>query len=128
MEDAERAEQEAAAEITGAQEVVDRTARARESVAAATPPPPARVLNVHSRSERPGDEAFLDKSVIFMASSPRRGIFGQAAGSGRGNGFSSPDVSQENVAASAGAPVGRTGMVQNAPQLLEGSAEGRPDP
>ena len=71
MEDAERAEQEAAAEITRAQEVVDRTARARDSVAAATPPPPARVQSVHSRSERPGDDAFLDGSVTFMASSAR---------------------------------------------------------
>ena len=74
MEEAERAEQEAAAEITRAQEVVDRTARARGSVAAATPPPPARVQSDHSRSERPGDDVFLDGSVTSMAS-PGRLVF-----------------------------------------------------
>ena len=71
MEEAERAEQEAAAEITRAQEVVDRTGRARDSVDAATPPTPARVQSVNSWSERPGDDAFLDGSVQFMTSSPR---------------------------------------------------------
>ena len=71
MEAAERAEQEAAAATTGAQEVVNRTVRARESVAAATPPSPARRQSVNSRSERPGDAAFLDGSVTFMASSAR---------------------------------------------------------
>ena len=71
VEAAERAEEEAAAAITRAQEVVNRTVRARESVAAATPPPPARGQRVNSRSERPGDDAFLDGSVTFMASSAR---------------------------------------------------------
>ena len=68
---AERAEQEAAAAITRAQVVVGWAARARDSVAAATPRPPARVQSVNSRSERPGDDAFLDGSVTFMASSAR---------------------------------------------------------
>ena len=64
-------EREVAAEITRAEEVVDRTARAGDSVAVATPPPPARVQSVHSRSERPGDDAFLDGGLTFMASSAR---------------------------------------------------------
>ena len=71
MEAAERAEQEAAAAITRAQEVVNRTVRARDSVAAATPPPPARVQSINSRSERPGDDPILDGSVTFMASLAR---------------------------------------------------------
>ena len=71
VEEAERAERKAAAEMNKAEGVVDRTARARDSVVAATPAPLARVQNVHSRSERPGDEAFLDGSVTFMASSAR---------------------------------------------------------
>ena len=71
MEEAERAEREAAAAMTRAERVVERSARARDSVAAAAPPPLARVQHVHSRSERPGDEAFLDGSVSFMASLAR---------------------------------------------------------
>ena len=47
------------------------TARARDTVAAATPPPPARVQNVHSGSKRPGNDVFLDGSVRLMASSAR---------------------------------------------------------
>ena len=35
------------------------------------PAPPARVQSVHSRSERPGDDVFLDGSVTFMACSAR---------------------------------------------------------
>ena len=46
----EEAEREAAAAMTRAEWVVGRSARARDSVAAATPPPPARVQHVHSRS------------------------------------------------------------------------------
>ena len=59
------------AETTRDQEVVDRTARARDSFSAATPPPPARVQSVTSRSERPGDDAFTDGSVAFMDASAR---------------------------------------------------------
>ena len=69
VEEAERAEREAAAAMTSAERVVDLSAaRARDSVDAATPHPPARVQHVHSRSERPGDEPFLDGSVSFMTS------------------------------------------------------------
>ena len=68
VEEAERAEREAAAAMTRAAWVVGRSARAWDSVAAATPPPPPRVQHVHSRSERPGDEAFLDDRVSFMTS------------------------------------------------------------
>ena len=71
VEEAERAEREATAAMTRAEWVVGRSARARDSVAAATPPPPVRVQHVHSRSERPGDDAFLDDSVSFMAASAR---------------------------------------------------------
>ena len=48
--EAERTEREAAAVMTSAERIVDRSARARDSVDAATPPPPARVQHVHSRS------------------------------------------------------------------------------
>ena len=34
-------------------------------------PPPVRGESVNSRSERPGDDAFLDANVTFMASSAR---------------------------------------------------------
>ena len=71
VEEAEWAEREAAAEMTRAEGVVDRTAQARDSVAAAIPSPRARVQNVHSRSERPGDDDFLDGSATFVASSAR---------------------------------------------------------
>ena len=57
--------------MTRAERVVERSARARDSITAAAPPPPARVQHVHSRSERPEDEAFLDGSVSFMASLAR---------------------------------------------------------
>ena len=69
LEVAKRAEQEAATATTRAQEVGNRTVGARDSVAAATPPPPARGHRVNSRPERPGDDAFLNGSVTFMASS-----------------------------------------------------------
>ena len=71
LEAAERAEQEETVATTRAKGVINRTVRARESVAAATPPSPARRQSVNSRSERPGDAAFLDGSVTFMASSAR---------------------------------------------------------
>ena len=46
-------------------------ARARDSVAVATFPSPVRAQPVHSRSDRLGDEAFMDSSVSFMASAGR---------------------------------------------------------
>ena len=57
-----------------------------------------------------------------------RRVFHQAEGRGHRKGFRSPDVSQENVATSAGARASKTGVVHNGQQLLAGSAEGRPDP
>ena len=51
MKAAERSEQEAALVTTRAQEAVTRAERARDSVAAATPLPPAREQGVNSRSE-----------------------------------------------------------------------------
>ena len=71
VEKTERAEREAAAAMTRADRVIERTARARGFVAAAAPPPPVRVQHVHSRSERPGDEVFLDGSVSLLASTAR---------------------------------------------------------
>ena len=71
VEEAERAEREAVAATTRGEWVAGRSARVGASVAATTPPPPARVLHVHSPSERLGDEAFLDGSASFMASSAR---------------------------------------------------------
>ena len=46
-------------------------ARARDSVAVATFPSPVRAQPAHSRSDRLGDEAFMDSSVSFMASAGR---------------------------------------------------------
>ena len=63
VEEAERAAREAAAALTRAEWVAGQYARACASFAEATSPPPARVQHVHSRSERLGDEAFLDGSV-----------------------------------------------------------------
>ena len=125
VEAAERAEQEAAAAATRAQEVVDRS---RDSVAAATPPPPVRGESVNSRSERPGDDAFLDGSVTFMASLARVEFSAKLRAAVVAKASALLTDGQENVAASAGAPVGNTGVVHNGQQLLEGSAKGRPDP
>ena len=61
VEEAERAEREAAAVMARAEWVVGRSARARDSAAAATPPPPARVQLVHSLSGTP----FCDFSREF---------------------------------------------------------------
>ena len=71
VEEAERAEREATAAMTRTEWVAGQSARAGDSVAAATSPPPARVQHVHSRSERLRDGAFLDGSVSYMASSAR---------------------------------------------------------
>ena len=68
MEEAERAEREASAALTRTEWVVGQSARAGDSVAVATSPPPAQVQRVHSRSERLGDEAFFDGIVSYMAS------------------------------------------------------------
>ena len=67
VEEAERAEREAAVALTRAEWVAGQSARAGDSVAVATSPPPPRVPHVHSRSERLGDEAFFDGSVSYMA-------------------------------------------------------------
>ena len=72
MGEAERAEKEAAVATSRAQEAVNRAERTRDSVAAATASPTVRNQGVNSRSERPGDADFLDGSVQFMASSPRK--------------------------------------------------------
>ena len=60
VDDAERAEQETSAELMSA-----------EWAAVATSPSPVRAQPVHSRSDRLGDEAFMDGSVSFMASAGR---------------------------------------------------------
>ena len=71
VDDAEREEREASAALTRAEWVAGQHARADDSVAVATSPSPVRVQHVHSRSDRLGDEAFLDGSVSFMASAER---------------------------------------------------------
>ena len=81
LEEAERAEQEAAAAASRGQEAVNRAKRTRESVAVPTPPPRAREQGVNSRSKRPGDDAFLKGSVVCMASSPREEFSDETRGS-----------------------------------------------
>ena len=64
LEEAERAEEEVAAAAPRSQEAVIRAKRTRDSVAAPTPPYPAREQGVNSRSKRPGDDAFFKGSVV----------------------------------------------------------------
>ena len=71
VDDAEREEREASAALTRAEWVAGQHARADDSVAVAPSPSPMRVGDVHSRSARLGDEAFLDGSVSYMASEKR---------------------------------------------------------
>ena len=71
MDDAESAERETSAELMSAEWAAGQHARARDSVAVATFPSPVRAQPAHSRSDRLGDEAFMDSSVSFMASAGR---------------------------------------------------------
>ena len=71
VDDAERAEKETSAELTSAEWAAGQHARASDSVAVATFPSPVRAQPAHSRSDRLGDEAFMDSSVSFMASAGR---------------------------------------------------------
>ena len=71
VDEAERAEREAAAALTSSEWVAGQYARASDSVAVATSLSPARVQHVHSRSERLGDEAFFDGIVSYMVSAGR---------------------------------------------------------
>ena len=70
-DDAEREEKEASAELTRAEWAPGQQARADDAVAVAPSPSPVRMRDVHSRSARLGDEAFLDGSVSYMASEKR---------------------------------------------------------
>ena len=71
VDDAEREEEEASAALTSAEGVAGQHARAGDSVGMTTSPSPVRVQHVHSRSDRLGDEAFMDVSVSFMTSVER---------------------------------------------------------
>ena len=71
VDDAEKEEKEASAALTRAEWAAGQQARADDSVAVAPSPSPVRVRDVHSRSARLGDEAFLDGSVSYMASEKR---------------------------------------------------------
>ena len=71
VDDAEREDKEASAELTRAAWAAAQQARADEPGAVAPSPSPVRVRDVHSRSARLGDEAFLDGSVSYMASKKR---------------------------------------------------------
>ena len=68
VDDVDRAEREAAAVLVRAEWVAGQHAQAGDSVAVATSTSPVRVCHVHYRSERPGNEAFFDGSVSYMAS------------------------------------------------------------
>ena len=70
VDDAEREDKEASVELTRAAWAAAQQARADEPGAVA-PSSPVRVREVHSRSARLGDEAFLDGSVSYMASKKR---------------------------------------------------------
>ena len=65
VDDAEREEKEASAPLTSAEWATGQQARVDDSVAVAPSPSPVRVRDVHSRSARLGDEAFLNGSVSF---------------------------------------------------------------
>ena len=71
IEEAERAEKEAVAATNRAQEAVCRAKRGADSGAAPTPPPQTHEQGLNSRSNRPGDAAFFEGSVVCRASSPR---------------------------------------------------------
>ena len=71
VDDAEREDKEASAELTRAAWAAAQQARADEPGAVAPSPSPVRVRDVHFRSARLGDEAFLDGSVSYMASTKR---------------------------------------------------------
>ena len=72
VDDAERAERETSAELMSAEWAAGQHARARDSVAVATFPSPVRAQPVHSRSDRLGDEAFMDSScLLYTSPSPR---------------------------------------------------------
>ena len=63
VDDAEREDKEASAELTRAAWAAAQQARADEPGAVAPSPSPVRVRDIHSRSARLGDEAFLQGSV-----------------------------------------------------------------
>ena len=68
MEDAEKEDKEASAELRRAEWAAARWARTDDYGAVASSPSQTPLRNVHSRSARQGGEAFLDGSVSYMAS------------------------------------------------------------
>ena len=114
--------------MTSAERIVDRSTRARDSVDAATPPPPgastARTLAVGTT----GGRSLLGRQRLVHDLLGSCRSFGHAADSGRGQGSGSPDVSQALVVSFSGAPVGATGVVRHGPQLVEGATEGGANP
>ena len=74
MDDAEKEDKEASAELRRAEWAASQQARADDSGAVASSPSQVTVRDVHSRSARLGDEAFLESSVSYMASQLRHGF------------------------------------------------------
>ena len=74
VDDAEREDKEASAELRRAEWAAAQQARADDSEAVASPPPQFTARDVHSRSARLGDEAFLEGSVSYMASQLRHEV------------------------------------------------------
>ena len=68
VDDAEREDKEASAELRRAEWAAAQQARADDSGPVASSPSQVTVRDVHSPSARLGDEAFLDGSVSYMAS------------------------------------------------------------
>ena len=71
VDDAEKEDKEASAEVRRAEWAAAQQARADDSGAVASSPSQVTVRDVHSRLARLGDEAFLEGSVSYMASQLR---------------------------------------------------------
>ena len=71
VDDAEREEKEASAELTRAEWAAGQQARPDDFVVVAPSTSPVRVQDIHFRSAQLGDEAFLDGSVPYMAAEIR---------------------------------------------------------
>ena len=67
VDDAEKEEKEASAELTRAEWAAGQQARPDDFVVVAPSTSPVRVQDIHFRSAQLGDEAFLDGSVPNMA-------------------------------------------------------------
>ena len=71
VDDAETEDKEALEELRRAEWAVEQQARTDDSGAVPSSPPQVPVKDVHTRSARIGDDAFLDGNVAYMASQLR---------------------------------------------------------